>query len=52
MNCHKMFNISGEVIKFTENTMESWRVELTGDGQILALLNIRELSSSELHYLH
>ena len=24
-----MYKISGEVIKFIENTMENWRVELT-----------------------
>ena len=28
-SCLKMYEISGEVIKFIENTMENWKVELT-----------------------
>ena len=31
--CDKMYKISSEVIKFTENNMENWRVELKQEGK-------------------
>ena len=31
-----MYKISDEVIKFIENTMKNWRVELTVKGKSLA----------------
>ena len=34
-DCLKMYKISGEVIKFIENTMKNWRMELTAGGNSL-----------------
>ena len=33
INCLKMYKISDEVINFKENTMKTWRVELTIGGK-------------------
>ena len=37
----KIYKISGEVIKFIENTMDNWRVELTGGGKSLTAVKIQ-----------
>ena len=36
IECLKMYKISGEIIKFIDNTMENWRVELTVGWKSLA----------------
>ena len=36
-----MYKISGEIIKFIENTMENWRVELTAGGKTIAEMKIQ-----------
>ena len=36
-----MYKISGEIIKFIENTMENWRVELTAGWKNLAEVKIQ-----------
>ena len=35
-----MYKISGEVIKFIENTMQNWRVELKAGGKSLTEVKI------------
>ena len=35
IDCLKMYSISNEVIKFFENAMKNWRVELTAEEKIL-----------------
>ena len=37
-----MYKISGEVIKFIENTIENWRVELQQDEKCLAEVKIHK----------
>ena len=37
---YKMYKISGEVIKFNENIMENWRVEVKVGGKSLAEVKI------------
>ena len=39
MNCHKMYKISDEVIKFIEKTMKTWKDELTTRQKTLAEAN-------------
>ena len=46
----KMYKISGEVIRFIENTMENWRVELTAERKALIEVKSSEGSSREIHY--
>ena len=41
INCLKMFKISGEVIKFIENTMKNWRQEITKGEKRLAEAKIQ-----------
>ena len=41
IHCLKMYNISNEVIRFIEKTMETWRVELTAGGRSLAVVKIQ-----------
>ena len=41
IDCLKMYMISSDVIKFTKNTMEKWRVELTAGGKCLAEVQIQ-----------
>ena len=36
-----MYQISGKIIKFIENTMKNWRVELTAGGKSLAEVKIQ-----------
>ena len=38
----KMYKISGEVVKFIENTMENWRVELTAGRKSLTEVKIQK----------
>ena len=40
-DCLKMYNISGEVIKLIQKTIENWNVELTARGRSLAQVNIQ-----------
>ena len=40
IDCLKMYKISGEVIKFIENTMENWRFELTAGDKSLTEVKI------------
>ena len=37
-----MYMISGEVIKFIENAMKNWRVELTAKGKNLTEVKIQK----------
>ena len=41
INCLKMYKISHEVINFIEETMKTWRVELTAGGRNLAETKIQ-----------
>ena len=41
IDCHKMYQISGELIKFIENTMKKWRVKLTTGGKNLTEVKIQ-----------
>ena len=41
IDCLKMLNISDEVIKFKEKTMETWIVEMTVGGKSLAAVKIQ-----------
>ena len=41
INCLKMYKISNEVIKFIEETMKNWRVELTAGSKSLAAVKIQ-----------
>ena len=41
MVCRKMYQISGKVIKFIENTMENWEVELTAGGKTFTEIKIQ-----------
>ena len=41
INCHKMYEIPGEIINFIEKTMKTWRVELTEGGRSLAEAKIQ-----------
>ena len=41
INCHKMYEISHEVINLIENTMKTWRVELTAGGRSLPEIKIQ-----------
>ncbi len=47
----EMYKISGEVIKFIENTMENWRVELTTGGKSLTLVKIQGDALSLLRFV-
>ena len=40
IDCFKMYKISDEVIKFIEETMKNWRVEVTAGGKSLAEVKI------------
>ena len=40
IDCLKMYKISGKVIKFMENTMQNWRVELTPGRKSLTVVKI------------
>ena len=40
-DCLKTYKISGEVIKFIENNMKNWRVELTAEGKSLTKVKIQ-----------
>ena len=41
LHCLKMYKISHEVIKFIEQTMKTWRVELTAGGRSIAETKIQ-----------
>ena len=41
LHCLKMYKISHEVINFIEQTMKTWRVELTGAGRSIAKTKIQ-----------
>ena len=41
LHCLKMYKISHEVIKFIEQTMNTWRVELTSGGRSIAETKIQ-----------
>ena len=41
LNCLKIYKISHQVIKFIEQTMKTWRVELTTGGRSIAETNIQ-----------
>ena len=41
IDCLKMYKITGEVVKFTEHTMENWRVELKIGGKNLTEVKIQ-----------
>ena len=41
IDCFKIYKISDKVLKFIENTVENWRVELTAGGKSLAVLKIQ-----------
>ena len=41
LHCLKMYKISHEVIKFIEQTMKTWRVELTAEGRSIADTKIK-----------
>ena len=41
LHCHKMYKISHEVINFIEQTMKTWRVELTAGGRSIAETKIQ-----------
>ena len=41
IDCLKMYKISDEVIKFIDNTMKNWKLELTAGGKILARVKIQ-----------
>ena len=41
IDCLKMYKISGEIIKFIENTMENWRVEQVAEGKSLTEVKIQ-----------
>ena len=41
IHCIKMYKISQEVINFIENTMQTWRVELTAGGKSLSETKIQ-----------
>ena len=41
LHCLKMYKISHEVINFIEQTMKTWRVELTAEGRNIAETKIQ-----------
>ena len=41
LHCLKMYKISHEVINFIEQTMKTWKVELTAGGKIIAETKIQ-----------
>ena len=41
VDCHKMYKISDEVVKFIQKTTKNWRVEVTAVGKILAEVKIQ-----------
>ena len=41
IDCLKMYKISDKVIKFIEETMKNWRVELTARGKSFAQVKIQ-----------
>ena len=40
IECFKIYKISGEIIKFIENIMKNWRVELIAEAKDLAEVKI------------
>ena len=52
IDCHKLYKISDEFIRFTEKTMKNWRVELTAGGKGLAEVKIQKISSREMPHNH
>ena len=50
LHCLKMYKISHEVINFIEQTMKTWRVELTAGGRSIAETKIQKAFSKEMHY--
>ena len=43
LHCLKMYKISHEVIKFIEQTMNTWRVELTAGGRSITETKIQRV---------
>ena len=41
IDCHKIYKISAEVMKFIEETMKNWREELTAGSKSLAEVKIQ-----------
>ena len=50
INCLKMYKISHKVIKFIDETMKTWRVELTAGGRSLADNRSKQVFSKEMLY--
>ena len=50
INSLKIYKISDEVINFIDETMKTWRVELTAEGGRLAEANTKEVFSKEMLY--
>ena len=50
INSLKMYKISDEVIKFIEQTMKTWRVELKAGGRRLAEAKIQRGIFKEMLY--
>ena len=50
IDCFTVYKISSEVIRFIENTIDNWRVQLIVGGKNLAELKIlREIFQADAH---
>ena len=50
IDCLKMYKISNEVINFIEETMKTWRVELTAEEKAWLKQISQEVFSKEMYY--
>ena len=47
--CLKVYKISDQILQFIKKTIQTWRVKMTTGGQSLAIVEIQEVYSREMH---